>query len=284
MADSGSANSGAIAPPFASSSSAAAPDWEVLSMSMSASALQPSSGDDTSDLHNLNPQPENSNPHIESSFSQVDLPLFEAENPNPSTFNNRDMWTDPLLASLSRDDSGDMVAEPFTEGWKPYLSASTDLYVHGAEHTYGEGHHQEEALLSSQSTASYFNNSASMVMPEGSFVSEKEDAGLEEKVLSYVHSDNVEFDHMPKSKARCKEGNRPRKSSRVVWSIAVAATMVGIAVLGHRWRLACHHNEQLQLEILAKDQKLNDLLYQVNRLKEVVGSYQKVPVTRSSGL
>lgn len=213
-------------------------------MSMSASALGKPDAD--------NPQPENPN---------LDLPPFEQENPNS------DASSGSLHASVNRDGSGDIVAEPFTEGWKPHLSTSSDLYGYGAERGDGEQSRREEALLFSQGIETYYDSNASMVVPEGSFVS----------------ADDVELDHVS-PKTRCKGGKRPRKSSRVVWSIAVAATMVGVFVLGHRWRLACRDNQQLRLELSAKDEKLNDLLYQVSRLKDIVGGYQRVPVTRSSSL
>lgn len=251
MAEPGSASCDANVP-ASSSSAAALPEWEMLSMSMSASALGKPDAD--------NPQPENPN---------LDLPAFEQENPNP------DAWS----GSVHRDGSGDIVAEPFTEGWKPHLSTSSDLYGYGTERGDGEQSRREEALLFSQGIETYYDSNASMVVPEGSFVSEKGDAG----VLSYAHSDDVELDHVS-PKTRCKGGKRPRKSSRVLWSIAVAATMVGVFVLGHRWRLACRDNQQLRLELSAKDEKLNDLLYQVSRLKDIVGGYQRVPVTRSSSL
>lgn len=74
---------------------------------------------------------------------------------------------------------------------------------------------------------------------------------------------------------------QPRKSS-AVWSIALVAAVVGIVVIGHRWQRQRFQNRQLRLVLSAKEEKLNDLIYQVNQMKEVMTGRHRVGVTRNS--
>lgn len=249
MAESRSPNNSGMAP----SSSAAAPaDWEVLTMSMSSSALGKPHGDDL----------DNASAKHDSQIESSSDPLLNAS----------DVWTDPLHASTNQDSSNDAEAEPFTEGWKPNLSASSGLYGFG-----GENDRHEEPLLSREGAETYFDSNASMSIPEGLFVSEKDDGGVEKRVLAYNQSadDGNIDDEVVKEKIKGKGRKQPKKSSKVVWSIAVAATVVGIVFLGHRLHLAYNQNQQLQIQISAKDEKLNELLLQVDRLKEVLGNHHQ---------
>lgn len=247
MAESGSPSNSGMAP---SSSAPAPPDWEVLTMSMSSSALGKPHGDD---LDNASAKHDS---QIESSASM----------------NASDVWTDALHASTNQDSSNDAEAEPFTEGWKPNLAASSGLYGFG-----GEIDRQEEPLLSREAAETYFDSNASMSIPEGLLVSEKDDGGVEKRVLAYNQSaDDINIDdEVVKEKIKGKGRKRPQKSSKVVWSIAVAATVAGIVFLGHRLRLAYNQNQQLQIQISAKDEKLNELLLQVDCLKEVLGNHHQ---------
>ncbi|KAI5078131.1 hypothetical protein GOP47_0007955 [Adiantum capillus-veneris] len=246
MAESGSASNSGTPPPSLSSSAAVPPDWEVLTMSMSASAVG-KPGDSVSEI--FNPQLENSsNPSLaEGDFSSG-------------------MWTDP---SASRDES-------FTAGWKPHLSASSDLYGYVAEQK-----HQEDPSLPSEGAETYFDSNASINMAEGLLVSEIVDGDLEERVLAHdLSMDGVKTsDEALKDKVKRKGPKRPNRSSTVVWSVAVIASVVGIVFLGNRLRLAYYQNQELQIQLSVKDEKLNEMLLQVNRLKEVLGDHHKVPVS-----
>ncbi|MCO5558668.1 hypothetical protein L7F22_012254 [Adiantum nelumboides] len=234
MAESGSASNCGI-PPTSSSSSAAPPDWEVLTMSMSASA--------------------------------VEKPGDHESSSNPS-LNEGVVWPDP---GASRD-------EPFTEGWKPHLSASSGHYEYVAEPK-----HQEDPPLFSEGVETYFDSKASMNTPEGLLASEKDDGDVEKSVLANnLSMDGAKIDdEVLKDKLIRKGHKRPKKSCTAVWSIAVVASVVGIVLLGHRLRLAYNQNQQLQFQLSAKDERLNDMLLQVDRLKELLGNHHKVSVSRN---
>ncbi|MCO5602298.1 hypothetical protein L7F22_056427 [Adiantum nelumboides] len=211
MAESGSASNSGILPP-SSSSSAAPPDWEVLTMSMSASAVEKPGDHESSSNPSLN----------EGGFSS-------------------DVWPDP---GASRD-------EPFTEGWKPHLSASSGHYEYVAEPK-----HQDDPPLSSEGVETYFDSKASMNTSEGLLVSEKDDGDVEKSVLAHnISMDGAKtHDEILKDNLIRKGHKRPKKSCTAVWSIAVVASVVGIVLLGHRLRLAYNQNQQLQIQLSAKDE------------------------------
>lgn len=102
----------------------------------------------------------------------------------------------------------------------------------------------------------------------------------------------VDLDKVPRKKHRKGQANSWWKrqavlwrhqsgKSSALWSVAVAATVLGIVIIGHRWQRERYQNQQLLLELSAKDEKLNDLMYQVNRLKEAITGRRRVPVMRS---
>ncbi|MCO5558521.1 hypothetical protein L7F22_012106 [Adiantum nelumboides] len=64
-----------------------------------------------------------------------------------------------------------------------------------------------------------------------------------------------------------------------VLSIALIAAVVGVAIIGHRWYKERAVNNQLRLELAAKDEKLSDVMQQV---KEAVTGRRRIGVSRSS--
>jgi len=69
-----------------------------------------------------------------------------------------------------------------------------------------------------------------------------------------------------------------------LWSIAMAAALLGIVFLGQRWQHERWNGKQLRLQLCAKDEKISELLYQVSRLKEVASGRRKVTVVRNGSL
>eukprot|EP00249_Psilotum_nudum_P018329 c26752_g1_i2 orf=452-1525(-) len=73
------------------------------------------------------------------------------------------------------------------------------------------------------------------------------------------------------------------QETNTFWSIAWTATVMGIVVvLGYRWQRERSQNQELRLQLSAKDAELSSLLHQFNRLKEVVNGRHQVPVARMS--
>ncbi|MCO5547321.1 hypothetical protein L7F22_000769 [Adiantum nelumboides] len=64
-----------------------------------------------------------------------------------------------------------------------------------------------------------------------------------------------------------------------VLSIALIAAVVSVAIMGHCWYKERAVNNQLRLELAAKDEKLSDVMQQV---KEAVTGRRRIGVSRSS--
>ncbi|KAH7438446.1 hypothetical protein KP509_04G015300 [Ceratopteris richardii] len=265
MAESGSSSNDLTSPPASSVAAVGAPDWELLSMSMSASALGKSRGDDRESS-------EIPNPTIESSSSSVP---FNGALPS-------DAWNESLHANVNIDSSNDAGAEPFTEGWKPQLVVSSaNLYGLVAERSREEGVH-----LPSEHAHAYFDDgNASLSISESLISSQKSEkfgADMEKLLLDSSHYADEGGIIILSGKERLKTGGakRPRKTAKFIFSIAVAASFVGIFVLGRKLRTAYQQNEQLQIEVSAKEEKLSELLLQINRLKQVLIDHQRIPVSK----
>ncbi|KAJ7538728.1 hypothetical protein O6H91_11G061300 [Diphasiastrum complanatum] len=65
-----------------------------------------------------------------------------------------------------------------------------------------------------------------------------------------------------------------------LWSIALAASLMGLVVVGQRWHHERYQNQQLRLQLSAKDEKVNQLLVQVTRLKRTLSTRRHVQVHR----
>lgn len=251
---SGLADDDSSPPRFPDAPQPASYDWEVLSMStMSASTMglplqQPSESDHTDDLADEKKKSE----------GLVAEAMAGSDTAFPSGHGEGD--ADAHIFDI----------QPFTEGWRTHLRP-TESGVPFQENYSGsfpsaEGDMEplvglrHEELLEAEET------------PERS-ISPVADAG-----------------NAPKKKA-CKVswwncqtvlwGPGSQKSS-TVWSIALAAAVVGIVIIGHRWHRERYQNQQLKLDLSAKEEKLNDLMYQVNRMKEAMTGRRRVGVTRNS--
>ncbi|KAJ7551587.1 hypothetical protein O6H91_06G021300 [Diphasiastrum complanatum] len=66
-----------------------------------------------------------------------------------------------------------------------------------------------------------------------------------------------------------------------LWSLALAATVMGLVILGQRWHHERSQNQQLRLQLGSKDEKINQLIFQISRLKDAVSGRRRVPVMRS---
>ncbi|GLJ23099.1 hypothetical protein SUGI_0436090 [Cryptomeria japonica] len=66
-----------------------------------------------------------------------------------------------------------------------------------------------------------------------------------------------------------------------LWSIAMAAALVGVVVLGQRWRSEKWKNVQIRQQLCANDEKISELLCQVAQLKDAISGRQKVTVVKS---
>ncbi|KAH9574103.1 hypothetical protein CY35_01G037800 [Sphagnum magellanicum] len=74
------------------------------------------------------------------------------------------------------------------------------------------------------------------------------------------------------------------QQATALWSIALAAAVMGLVILGHQWQHERCQNQQLQLQLCSKDEKISHLTYQVVRLREAMLGHRRVPVLRSSSV
>jgi hypothetical protein len=72
------------------------------------------------------------------------------------------------------------------------------------------------------------------------------------------------------------------RQANTLWSIALAATVMGLVILGHRWQHERCQNQQLRLQLCSKDEKISHLTFQLAHLKEAMLGHRRVPVLRSS--
>eukprot|EP00249_Psilotum_nudum_P018204 c26691_g1_i1 orf=629-1711(+) len=69
--------------------------------------------------------------------------------------------------------------------------------------------------------------------------------------------------------------------ANTLWSIAVAAAVVGLLILGHRWQRLRWQNQKFRLELSAKEKKIGQLMYQLLQMKECVSCSRRIPVIRA---
>ncbi|KAH9574112.1 hypothetical protein CY35_01G038300 [Sphagnum magellanicum] len=72
------------------------------------------------------------------------------------------------------------------------------------------------------------------------------------------------------------------RQANTLWSIALAVTVMGLVILGHRWQHERCQNQQLRLQLCSKDEKISQLVFQIARLKEALSGRRRVPVLRTS--
>ncbi|CAN5966642.1 unnamed protein product [Sphagnum jensenii] len=68
------------------------------------------------------------------------------------------------------------------------------------------------------------------------------------------------------------------QQATTLWSLALAAAVMGLVILGHQWQQEWYQNQQLQLQLCSKDEKISQLVVQIARLKEALSGCQHVPV------
>lgn len=181
-----------------------------------------------------NPNPSSSAPKSVFRYPVLDDPR------NPSPEYDTSNWTHPSHERDS-DDSADKIV-----GHMPQQSVPSDPHVHG----YGEGNISldVESLLQAYT-----------------FMAASQDLTQEAaEALVGVSSTDMGVDPTPKKKARRS------RSAKVVWTIAVTATIVGFVLLGRCLQAELYQNQQLQLELSIKDEKLDDLTHQVSGLKDLL--------------
>ncbi|CAK9269167.1 unnamed protein product [Sphagnum jensenii] len=72
------------------------------------------------------------------------------------------------------------------------------------------------------------------------------------------------------------------QQATTLWSLALAAAVMGLVILGHQWQQEWYQNQQLQLQLCSKDEKISHLTFQLAHLKEAMLGHRRVPVLRSS--
>jgi hypothetical protein len=74
------------------------------------------------------------------------------------------------------------------------------------------------------------------------------------------------------------------QQATALWSIALATALMGLVILGHQWEHERCQNQQLQLQLCSKDEKISHLTYQVVCLREAMLGHCRVPVLHSSSV
>ncbi|CAK9871874.1 unnamed protein product [Sphagnum jensenii] len=72
------------------------------------------------------------------------------------------------------------------------------------------------------------------------------------------------------------------QQATTLWSLALAAAVMGLVILGHQWQQEWYQNQQLQLQLCSKDEKISHLTFQLAHLKEAMLGHRRVPVLWSS--
>jgi len=72
------------------------------------------------------------------------------------------------------------------------------------------------------------------------------------------------------------------RQANTYWSIALAAAVMGLVILGHRWQYERRQNQQLRLRLHLKEEKIGQLVLQLARMKEMLSGRRRVPVLRSN--
>ncbi|CAM6066405.1 unnamed protein product [Sphagnum tenellum] len=76
----------------------------------------------------------------------------------------------------------------------------------------------------------------------------------------------------------------PAQQATTLWFIALTAAVMGLVILGHEWQHERCQNQQLQLQLNSKDEKISHLTSQVVRLREAMLGYCRVQVLCSSSV
>lgn len=241
-----------------------APEWEVLSMSMSASASASlvCCCDSCTGLCSGNHNCIKQSSHI--TEPQTSAPASSGLN-----------WMESVSLTAHTDLGAVNTpahVEPFTEGWKP---RPRSVVEDTPDHT---------SILGSE------QSSFQEDFPEGTCSADeiiKPLVGLQQEVFMAAEESMItqayagerilaDADKLPKKKARKAQATGVFRKPTVVLSLALAATVVGIVIIRQRWQLEQQQNQQLRLELGTKEARLNDLMYQFNRLKEAVARHGKV--------
>ncbi|KAH9572454.1 hypothetical protein CY35_02G151300 [Sphagnum magellanicum] len=72
------------------------------------------------------------------------------------------------------------------------------------------------------------------------------------------------------------------QQASTLWSLALTAAVMGLVILGHQWQQERYQNQQLQLQLCSKDEKISHLTFQLAHLKEAMLGHRRVPVLQSS--
>ncbi|XP_058082180.1 ATG8-interacting protein 1 isoform X3 [Magnolia sinica] len=73
------------------------------------------------------------------------------------------------------------------------------------------------------------------------------------------------------------------KEANTIWSVVVAATLMGLVILGQRWQQERWQMQQLKWKFGITDEKINRMLGPISRFKDVlVGGHRRGPVIRGS--
>lgn len=72
------------------------------------------------------------------------------------------------------------------------------------------------------------------------------------------------------------------RQANTLWSLALAAAVMGLVILGQRWQHERCQNNHLRLQLCSKDEKISQLIFQVARLKDALSGRRRVPVLRTS--
>lgn len=71
------------------------------------------------------------------------------------------------------------------------------------------------------------------------------------------------------------------RKANTLWSLALAAAVMGILILGRGWRRLQAQNRILRLQLQAKDKKITQLMFQLIQLKEAFSKSTQIPVIRT---
>lgn len=160
--------------------------------------------------------------------------------------------------SFIEKEASDTSGEPFTAFHQPETQDLSDSYISTKDTE--DGNMQPPGGLSHEGA-------------EGSGIQEEDipAASSKKKKIRVFWSKHQVFNWQPRS----------QKYSAVL-SIALVAAVVGIAVIGHRLRRERNINHQLRLDFAVKEEKLNDMMYQVTRMKEAMTGRRRIGITRNS--
>eukprot|EP00250_Pteridium_aquilinum_P012822 c20966_g1_i2 orf=300-1013(-) len=68
------------------------------------------------------------------------------------------------------------------------------------------------------------------------------------------------------------------RCANTIWSVALAAALMGILVLGRGWQRLQAQNKTLQTQLWAKEKRITQLMFQLMRTKDSLAKTKRVPV------